>query len=95
MDTAPLMESHNAEAIQAGAVAEEAKQKAFHVSIVTALKEVLDDNSGDGSRPILIKRIPLICNDIRDIKADLRWMKIIGGALATAALGLAFKSFTG
>lgn len=63
----PLVESHNAEAVNAQAVAEEAKQKAFHAELVGALREVLADNDDDDSRPMLIKRIPLICNDIRGI----------------------------
>lgn len=88
----PLVESHNAEAIQATAVAEEAKQKAAHASLVEALKEVLSDNDDDGSRPMLIKRIPLICNDIRSIKNDLRWMKYLGGGFVAAAGILALKS---
>jgi len=61
-----------------------------HKALVVALREALHDDTEEGS--ILIKRIPVICNDIRDIKNDMRWMKWIGmGFVGTAGL-LALKS---
>lgn len=85
----PLQESHNAEAVNAIAVAEEAKQKAFHTQLVGALREVLVDDDSD-SLPMRLKRIPFICTDIKDIKSDLRWMKwvAIAGVSLFGAVGL-------
>lgn len=79
----PLLESHNAEALNAVVAAEEARQKAAHISLVNAFREVLTD---EGGSPLLIKRIPFICTDIGEIKksqdkmmGDFWWMKWIGG----------------
>lgn len=79
--TDPLSESHNAEALNAVAVAEEARQKAMHTSLVGALREVLSD---EGGSPMLIKRIPFICTDILKIKSDIGWIKWI----TVASVGL-------
>ncbi len=88
-----LAESQNAEAINAAAVAMEASQKAhestMHSVVINALKEVLSDENGS---PLLVKRIPFICNDIRDIKNDMRWMKWIGYGVMTGIGLLALKS---
>ena len=61
-----------------------------HEKLVSALKEVLRDNSADA--PLLIKRIPFICNDIKDIRNDMRWMKYLGGGFVAAAGLLALKA---
>jgi len=61
-----------------------------HTALVAALREALTDDTDDGS--MLIRRIPAICNDIRDIKSDLRWMKWIGAGFVTTAGLLALKS---
>lgn len=81
MTTDPLSESHNAEALNAVAVLEEARQKAMHTSLVGALREVLSD---EGGSPLLIKRIPFICTDILKIKSDMAWVKW----LTIACLGM-------
>lgn len=60
-----------------------------HSQLVSALREVLTDTDGS---PMLIKRIPFICNDIRDIKNNLRWMMYIGGGFVLAAGVLALHS---
>lgn len=82
--TDALLESHNAEALNAVTNAEEARQKAMHTSLVGALREVLSDDNGS---PLLIKRIPFICTDIAAINKkqdkmtnDFLWLKWIGGA---------------
>lgn len=83
----PLVTSHNAEAINAAAVLEEAKQKASHASLVSALREVLND---EGGSPLLIKRIPFICVDILKIKSDIAWIKwlTVGCVGVFSAVGL-------
>lgn len=46
--------------------------------IAAAFRKVLSEGEGedgDVRRAILIKRIPIICNDILTIKADLKWIK--------------------
>lgn len=55
-----------------------------------AFRKVLSEGvEGGGQRTILIKRIPIICNDILQIKSDLSWIKwlmmgIVGGVGALA-----------
>lgn len=61
-----------------------------HEALVKALKEALTDNSPNGWA--LLNRVPLICNDIRDIKNDMRWMKYLGGGFVLAAGLLALKA---
>lgn len=83
----PLIESHNAEALNAVAVLEEARQKAMHTSLVGALREVLND---EGGSPLLIKRIPFICTDILKIKSDISWILrvLLASVGVSAAVGL-------
>lgn len=81
--TDPLTESHNAEALNAAAVLEEARQKASHSSLVSALREVLTDESGS---PMLIKRIPFICTDILWIKRAIFGIFALLGTLLVALL---------
>ncbi len=72
-----LIEAKIAEAVHAHAVAYEAninvREAQMQEGLVKALKEALSDNSPDGWA--LLKRVPLICNDIRDIKRDMGWHK--------------------
>lgn len=81
-----LAESLSAEAAQAAAIHAEAIEKAreaqMHSIFTTVLKEVLTD---EGGSPLLVKRIPFICNDIRDIKNTLWWQSRI-----SSVVGLAF-----
>lgn len=74
----PLVDSHNAEALNAVAVAEEAKQKAqaaqMHTVVTSALQEVLTQGD-EGTKRLLIQKIPLLCSDILKIKGDLVWIK--------------------
>lgn len=67
-------------------------EKDLHGQFVAALKEVLSDAETDGS-PLLIKRIPFICNDIRDIKSDMRWIKWIGSGIVGGIGLIALKYF--
>lgn len=62
-----------------------------HDQLVAALKEVLSDAETDGS-PLLIKRIPFICQDINSIKKDVGWIKLIGGGIMSGIGLLALKS---
>jgi hypothetical protein len=72
------------------------EDKAVH-QIAEAFRMVLSEGEADTQerRAILIKRIPIICNDVMQIKNDLRWMKWIGSGFVTAAGLLAFKALTG
>ncbi len=65
--------------------------------LVSALKDALRDDGPD--IPLLIKRIPGICSDLRDAKNDLSWLKkatmglyvLLGSiliAIAVKSLGL-------
>lgn len=101
----PLLDSHIAEAANAAAVHTEAVAKASEVamhSVVTAaLKEVLTQGD-EGTKRLLIQKIPLLCTDVMTIKSDIlkikndiswmRWlvMGIAGGIglLALKALGV-------
>lgn len=62
-----------------------------------AFRTVLSEGEAGNAerRAILIKRIPIICNDVMQIKNDLRWIKWLGmgfvsatGLLALKALGI-------
>lgn len=62
-----------------------------------AFRTVLSEGApeGEGKRTILVKRIPIICNDILQMKGDLTWIKwglmaILGGVglLALKQLGI-------
>ena len=61
-----------------------------HAQLVDALREVFRSDGVDA--PLLIQRVPFICQDIRSIKSDLKWMKWIGGGFVTAAGMLALKA---
>lgn len=65
-----------------------------HDQLVAALKEVLSDAETDGS-PLLIKRIPFICQDIRSIKGDLTWIKWLGGGIVGGIGLIALKTLGG
>jgi hypothetical protein len=88
-ETKTLAESLSAEAAQAAAVHAEAIEKAreaqMHNVFTTVLKEVLTD---DGGSPLLVKRIPFICQDIRDIKNTLWWVSRISGVVGFVLLTL-------
>lgn len=58
--------------------------------LAAVLKEVLFDSSPNGWA--LLQRVPLICNDIRSIRNDLKWMKYLGGGFLAVAGLLAAKS---
>ncbi|MBR1146674.1 hypothetical protein [Bradyrhizobium sp. AUGA SZCCT0431] len=63
------------------------------------VKEVKAIFAHDGDSNILVKRIPLICNDILSMKADIsqindniKWgVRIIIGAVLVAVLALVLK----
>lgn len=44
--------------------------------VAEAFRRVLSEGSPEGQseRVILIKRIPIICNDIIEIKANIKWI---------------------
>jgi hypothetical protein len=85
--TQALADSLSAEATQAAAVHAEAIEKAreaqMHNIFSSVLRDVLND---EGGSPLLIKRIPFICNDIRDIKNTLWWQSRIAGVLGFTLL---------
>lgn len=101
-----LAESLTAESANAAAVHEEAKMKAIGAQIDSAVKANQDNlldtfaeamrkvlTSGDeGTKALLIQKIPLLCTDIMKMKGDLVWIKwllmgLIGGiGLLTIAL---------
>lgn len=66
--------------------------------IAAAFRRVLSEGEGTGDvtgenrRTILIKRIPIICNDILEIKGDMKWIKwlVMGVAGGIGLLALAF-----
>lgn len=63
--------------------------------MAAAFRRVLSEGEagqGEERRVILIKRIPIICNDVMSIKNDLRWMKWIGSGFVGAAGILAMKA---
>ena len=88
-DPTILAESLSAEAAQAAAVHAESIEKAraaqMHSIFTTVLREVLTD---EGGSPLLVKRIPFICNDIRDIKNTLWWQSRIASVIGAIALAL-------
>jgi len=61
--------------------------------MVEALKKALNDENPQ--TPLLVKRIPFICQDIRDIKSNMQWHRwlLVGiaggiGLLALKQLGV-------
>jgi hypothetical protein len=56
-----------------------------------AFRKVLGEGT-EGDRAILIKRIPIICNDILEIKADMRWVKWISMGLAAMLVSFTLAS---
>lgn len=66
----------------------------FQKIIESSFRNILGED-GTGNRAILVKRIPIICQDILSIKADMRWIKwlVMGiaggiGVLALKTLGI-------
>ncbi len=64
--------------------------------VAAAFRKVLSEGeTGDisnGRRAILIKRIPIICLDIMQIKGDMKWIKwlVMGIAGGIGLLAIAF-----
>ncbi len=58
-----------------------------------AFRKVLSEGPNEGERTILIKRIPIICNDIIEIKSDMRWVKWISMGLAGTVVLSAISKF--
>ena len=84
-----LAESLSAEAVQAHAVAQEAVEKAREAQMESVMERVLVKVLSDPDEsPILIKRIPFICIDIRDIKNTLWWQSRIASVIGAIALAL-------
>lgn len=62
--------------------------------MVRAFKKVLSEgDTPEEQRTILIKRIPIICNDILEIKTDMKWIKwlVMGGAATIGTIQIYFK----
>jgi len=59
-----------------------------------AFRKVLSEGEAgnEAQRAVLIKRIPIICNDIIEMKLDLKWIKwlVMGIAGGIGVLALAF-----
>jgi hypothetical protein len=102
MSDDPLAESLRAEAVNSAAIHEEAQAKArsadMHAVITTALQEVLTQGD-EGTKRLLIQKIPLLCTDvmtikgdIRDVKNDIKWIKYFGTAILIGIGYLALKS---
>lgn len=68
----------------------ETDQPMDHEMLVSALRQVLTEGDND-QQPILVKRIPFICRDIRDIKRIL--YAIIGG-LGTILVAVIINAIT-
>lgn len=73
-----LAESLRAEAANAAAVHEEAQSKArsadMHAVVTNAIREVLTEGD-EGTKRLLIQKIPILCADIMKMKGDLVWIK--------------------
>ncbi len=88
-----LMESHGAEAVNAIAVAEEARQKSFQASVVHAIREVLTEGD-EGTKRLLIQKIPLLCSDMMVMKGDIATIKKVGGYILLG-IGALFLTLVG
>lgn len=55
-----------------------------HEQLVTALREVLTDDSMEGS--LLIRRIPVLCNDVKWIKRAVMGIYALIGVVVVALL---------
>ncbi len=67
-----------------------------HLSVekmAEAFRRVLSDGVDGKQRVILLKRIPIICNDILQIKADLGWIKWIAMAVGGLVIAQFLKTF--
>jgi len=60
--------------------------------IAGAFRRVLSEgeNGSQSNRAILIKRIPIICNDILQMKSDLKWIRwmVMGGVAGICGLAV-------
>ena len=62
-------------------------QKETHMNLVNAIREVL--TTGDeGTKKLLIQKIPLLCTDILTMKGDIVLIKSIGKYILIAMGGL-------
>jgi hypothetical protein len=90
----PLAQAKIAESANAAAVSNEATLNAqtaqMEATFVSALTKVLTDETPHGW--LLLQRVPIMCNDIRDIKSDLMWIKRIGGGIVLGIGLLALKA---
>ncbi len=64
--------------------------------VAAAFRRVLSEGENGGDRrAILIKRIPIICNDILTIKGDMQWIKwlvmSIAGGVGVIAIAFLTK----
>jgi hypothetical protein len=87
----PILQSKVAEAAHAAAIANEAtsnaREEQMYSVFVKAMKEVLKPGEEDDA-PLLIKRVPFICQDIKDIKNTLWWQNRIASVIGVAGLAL-------
>jgi hypothetical protein len=102
-----LQDSHIAEAANAAANAEEARQKAFKATsqsqreetkdiFVHAMREVLTEGD-EGTKTLLLQKIPLLCidmlvmkGDVREIKTNLKWVMwlVMGGVAGVCGIAV-------
>lgn len=96
-DSKILAESLSAEAAQAAAVHAEATEKArtaqMHSVVISALKEILTQGD-EGTKRLLIQKIPLLCTDIMRMKDDITLIKKIGGWILLG-IGTLFLTLVG
>lgn len=99
-----LAESQSAEAVNAAAVHAEAVEKSRKAQLDSAivshreetlslfkgaLRDILSEGN-EGTKMLLIQKIPLLCADIITIRGDITWIKWINGIGVSllAAIGL-------
>ncbi len=96
-ETSILAESKLAEATHAVAIAHEANANAreaqMYDTVFKAFREVLTEGD-EGTKALLIKKIPLLCTDVMLIKSDIATIKKIGGVILLG-IGMLFLTLVG
>lgn len=66
-------------------------KEAMVIAFSKAMRDLLTEGD-EGTKALLIKKIPLLCTDILTIKSDIRWIKWIGSGIVGGIGLLALKS---